>query len=44
MSDIYKHNVGLHNEAIKLDLGLGHDVGSQGNGCDLTNKSHIECD
>lgn len=29
ISDIYMHSVGLLNEAIKMDLDLGHDVGSE---------------
>jgi hypothetical protein len=38
------HSVGLLNEAIKSDLGLGHDVGSRDIGYHPINKSHIGCD
>jgi len=44
MSDICKYRIVLLDEAIKLDLGLGHGVGCFDMGCRPTNESHIGCD
>jgi hypothetical protein len=40
MSDISMHYVGLLNKAIKLDLGLRHEVGTQDIGCHPNKESH----
>ena len=44
MLDIRVYGIGLLDEAIKLDLGLGHGVGCLDMWCRPTNRSHIGCD
>ena len=44
MSDIRVYGIALLDEAIKSDLGLGHDVGCFDIGCRPTNESDIGCD